>query len=116
MAVVTETMLHEASVAMESLEQAARRCANAHNRVAELEDERALIKAQCIKAMIGTPNPLSDGKAHSASSAEKIVEEHPRYQAHRQEQRDAEVERWMSLGNWEAAKLRARLAGAIIDS
>jgi hypothetical protein len=97
----------ELSIAM--IEAAADRCAQAHAEVQRLEDARAELKAQCIAEMIGKPDPLKVGGVHSASSAEKIVEIHPRYAAHRHLQNEAEVERWRALGQFSAAKRRADL-------
>jgi hypothetical protein len=114
MATISNTMMTDAALALEALELAAERCATAHNRVSELEDDRALVKAACIKAMIGTENAAT-GKPHSASSAEAVVESWPEYQRHRAAQREAEVERRRSLGQWHAAQLKARLASAIAD-
>lgn len=82
----------------------------AHGRVMVLEDERPLIKARCIEAMIGTPNPLGKpGAVHSASSAEAIVEQHQDYWQHRQKQIAAEIAKHEAAAAFEAAKLRARL-------
>lgn len=86
------------------LAAAAARCGAAHARVQELEDARALIKPQAIKRL------MEAGEATSVTAAEKIVEKDPEYAAHRARQREAEIERWAALGEFEAAKLQARLA------
>lgn len=91
----------------ESLNQAAQRCGVAHARVQELEDERALIKPQAIKRLI------ESGAATSVTAAERIVETDAEYAAHRIKQREAEVERWAALGEFEAAKFRARVAESV---
>jgi hypothetical protein len=84
--------------------------------VQELEDERPLVKSRCIAQMIGTPNPLGkEGAVHSASSAEKVVEEHPEYMDHRRKQANAEVQKIRAYAAYEAAKLSARLAVAAAE-
>lgn len=94
-----------------AITEAGERVALAHAVVMQLEDERPLIKARCIEAMIGSPNPLGKlGATHSASSAEAVVEQHADYWQHRRKQDAAEVERWRSLAAYEAAKLMARLS------
>ena len=99
-----------ASQAIADIGLAAARLAAATCRVQELEDDRALVKARCIKAMIGTPNPLGkEGALHSASSAKDVVEEHPDYMAHRGLQAEAETDRILGWATYEAAKLRAQL-------
>lgn len=99
-----------ATIAADAIEQAAERLATAMRAVQELEDERPNIKSDCIAEMIGAPDPLKPNGVHSASSAEKVVESHARYAAHRQRQASAEVEKHRAYGAYEAAKLRARLA------
>jgi hypothetical protein len=103
------TLREECELSIAMIEAAAERCAQAHADVQRLEDARAELKAQCIAEMIGKPDPLKVGGVHSASSAEKIVEIHPRYAAHRQLQNEAEVERWRALGQYAAAQRRADL-------
>jgi hypothetical protein len=83
--------------------------AAAIERVMQLEDGRALVKAEAIRRMVGTENPLN-GKPHSASSAEAIVESDAEYAGYRKQQRDAEVEKHRAYAAYEAARLSARLA------
>lgn len=101
------TLIDQARRSIELLHNAAYECAQAHNHVAELEDERALIKPEAIKRI------MEQGLAGSNSAAEKIVEQDPFYAEHRVKQRQAENLRWASLGCWEAAKLTAQLDVAI---
>ena len=95
----------EEQAARDALAGAAARCAAAHVRVAQLEDARALVKADAIARL------MASGVATSATAAEKVVERDEEYAAHRATQRAAEIERWTALGEWEAAKLRARITG-----
>lgn len=100
----------QAAAAIAAIRLAGERLAKAVCLVQLLEDERPLIKARCIEAMIGTPNPLGkNGAVHSATSAEAIVEQHQGYWLHRQKQNDAEVERHRALAMFEAAKRTADL-------
>lgn len=80
-----------------------------------LEDERPVVKQRAILALVGTDNP-TNGKPHSASSAEAVVEAHADYAAHRLAQRDAVVARIMARGRYEAAVAAARLAGGAADA
>jgi hypothetical protein len=74
--------------ALAAIDAAYRLCAEAHDRVTDLEDQRALLKPKCIAALVGQPDPLKPNGVHSASSAERVVEQHPDYAAHRQLQRE----------------------------
>lgn len=103
---LTPEQLARQSIA--SLENAAQRVAHALNTIARLEDSRALIKPEAIKRL------MESGAASSATAAEKIVEKDDQYIAHRERQRDAEVEKWGALAAWEAAKLSAELEVALI--
>lgn len=85
----------------------AHRCADALNTIAELEDERALIKPQAIRRL------MDSGAASSATAAYKIVEADPEYAAHRRTQRDAEIEKWAAAASYESAKLTAALDVAL---
>lgn len=96
-----------ARLSIERLGDVAQRVAAAMNRVAQLEDERALIKPQAIRRLI------ESGAATSATAAERIVEQDDQYAAHRLLQRDAEIDKWAALGAWEAMKLDAQLDVAI---
>jgi hypothetical protein len=97
-----EAMVARVTIAGEDL-------AHAIERVMQLEDGRSLVKAEAIRRMVGTENPLN-GKPHSASSAEAIVESDAEYASYRKQQRDAEVEKHRAYAAYEAAKLGARLA------
>lgn len=96
-----------AQQSISAIESAAAKVSSALNRIAELEDQRALIKPRAIKRL------MENGAATSATAAEKIVEQDEEYSSHRRLQRDAEVEKWFALANYEAAKLAAQLDVAI---
>lgn len=82
----------------------------------ELEDNRAAHKQAAILRLIaGGPNPLT-GKAHSASSAEAVVETDAEYAAYRALQRGAVVTTITAAGNYEAAKFRARFLTATAEA
>ena len=95
-----ETMLHDA----------AEELGDRKAREMELEDERALIKHEAIKRIVGTLNDLT-GKPHSASSAEAVVESDEAYAAHRGLQREAVRYTQLAYAKWEVAKMYARMAG-----
>lgn len=99
---------------IDDVEAAGERLAQAVARVQELEDERAIVKSQAVRRLMLTNNE-DTGKQHSASSAEKIVEVDGEYAAHRKLQRDAEVEKQRAYAQYEAAKLRAKLAVVLVE-
>jgi hypothetical protein len=86
-----------------NVEEAAKRLAIATNRETQLEDERTLIKDGGIKR-------LMEAKTFgSVTAAEKGIEFDTEYMAHRRRQREAVADRIEATGEFEAAKLRARL-------
>lgn len=87
------------------LDEAAEALADAINNETSLEDERALIKVAAVKRL------MESGAASSVTAAEKIVESDAGYALHRSQQREAVMRKQMAFAGWEAAKLRARLAG-----
>lgn len=91
---------------IDAVENAAIALGLAQNHEAALEDDRAIVKAEAIRRMIGTENPAT-GKPHSASSAEAVVEQDEQYATHRRAQRDAVLATQRAWGAYEAAKLRA---------
>lgn len=97
------------------IERAATETAAAHDRVTLLEDARAQLKAEAIQRLMQTTNPLTN-KPHSASSAEAVVETDAEYASHRKLQRSAEVDRWLTLGKYESAKLTARLDVTLVEA
>lgn len=97
-----------AETSIARIETAAERLAQAARTIQELEDGRPAEKSAAIRRLMQTENPET-GKAHSASSAEKIVETDPEYSVYRRRQADAEVEKHRAYGAYEAAKLLARL-------
>lgn len=74
-----------------------------------LEDTRPAAKQLAVLRIVGTVNPAT-GKAHSASSAEAVVETDEEYAAYRARQRAAVVERIKARAYYEASIARARLA------
>lgn len=98
-----------ATGAIEAIEAAAERLANAVRMEMELEDQRPIVKSAAIQRLLQATNPET-GKPHSASSAEKVVEADSQYDWHRQRQRMAVVETITARGAYEAAKRRADVA------
>ena len=77
----------------------------------ELEAHRAGIKAGAVARLMGEINPSSrDGKQHSASSAEAIVETDGEYAAYLLNQRNVVHAKNRAYTQAESAKLRASLA------
>jgi hypothetical protein len=95
-----------ARASIAAIEAAATWVADALNTIARLEDERALIKPEAIRRIM-------ESRGMAATPAEKIVEADPEYFAHREKQRDAEVVKWAAAGQYEAAKLTAKLDVAL---
>jgi hypothetical protein len=100
----------KARAAIAGIHVAAARVAATHTKASDLADQRALIKAAAIKRLI------ESGVASSATAAEKIVEHDEIYAAHRAAERETEIDRWLSLGEFEAAKLTARLGVALVEA
>jgi len=78
-----------------------------------LEDERCTAKRDAIVRIMQSENPLT-GKAHSASSAEAVVETDAEYAAYRKSQRQAVLDTQCAFADYEAAKLTAQLEVALI--
>jgi hypothetical protein len=74
-----------------------------------LEAQRPVEKQSAIRRMVGSPNPVN-GKPHSASSAEEVVETDPDYADHLRKQREAVFAKITCGAAYEAAKLRAKMA------
>ena len=102
------TYATQAESSIGQIEEAAERVGMAVDAVLDLEERRPLVKSQAIRRLMGTENPETQ-KAHSASSAEKVVELDADYAAHREQQRAAEVEKIRAWAALDAAKLRAQL-------
>lgn len=96
-----------AADAIEAIVDAAERVALACKVEMELEDERPIIKSAAVRRIMER-----DGIA--ATPAEKIVETDGEYNAHRKRQSMAVVEKQRAFGEYEASKLRARLAVAVV--
>ena len=91
------------------LRQAAFTLSRADNYVSALEDARALVKAQAIGRLMLTENPNGkDGKLHSATSAEAVVETDDGYFEHRERQRGAAEKADLARAEYEVAKSRMR--------
>lgn len=89
---------------------------NAGDRLAEavehetrLEDERPVQKLDAILRIMQTTN-VANGKPHSASSAEAVLETDHEYMAYRTKQRAAVVATIKARAYYEAMKARARVA------
>ncbi len=96
------------------IERAGEALADAAEREAELEDYRAGEKSAAILRLMQGANPLT-GKAHSASSAEAVVETDAEYAAYRARQRKATVATIHARVAYEVAKSRARLAAGVLS-
>lgn len=89
--------------------------ASARDAELELEDERAGEKQSAIRRVMESgDNPLT-GKAHSASSAEAVVETDASYADYKRKQRDATVRTIMTRARYEAAKYRAQLLVSVAE-
>lgn len=86
--------------------------AKAHEQL--LEDGRSLEKSAAIRRLMGTENPET-GKPHSASSAEKVVEQDEQYKKYRQIQANAVISSQIAWGDYEVAKLNAALEIALVE-
>ena len=78
-----------------------------------LEDFRPEQKVAAIQRIMTEANPLN-GKPHSASSAEAVVETDIEYKAYRQRQRDAAVRTIKAKALYAAAKAHASLAVVVV--
>ena len=80
-----------------------------------LEDHRAIVKQDAILRIMQVPNILN-GKPHSMSSAEAIVETDEEYRAHRRTQREAAIACIMTRARYDAAKFRAHLLCNLVEA
>lgn len=96
-----------AADAIEAIPEAAERVAQACKLEMELEDRRPIIKAEAVRRIMARDSI-------AATPAEKIVETDGVYADLRAEQTRAVVEKQRAFGEYEAAKLRARLAVAVV--
>jgi hypothetical protein len=76
-----------------------------------LEAKKPLQKSAAIQRLVGSENP-ENGKAHSASSAEKVVESDPTYAAFLAEVRQAVFQKIVARANYDASVAAARLAAS----
>jgi hypothetical protein len=101
--------IEHARVEVRNVAAAAERYARALETETRLHSERGLEKAAAIGRIVGTPDPLTE-RAHSATSAEKVVEQDKKYSAHLARCRLSVVERIRYEAEYEVARLNARLA------
>jgi hypothetical protein len=85
----------------------ARQLAECRERELALEDERPVMKVAAIQRLMQGVNP-TNGKPHSASSAESMVELDEDYAAYRAKQRQAVVNTIMARARYEAALYAVR--------
>lgn len=111
----TTLMIDNARELIDTIEQRGEELADAVRAEQQLEDGRALAKSAAVRRIMQTLNEET-GKAHSASSAEKIVESDEGYAAYRVAQANAVVEKQRAFARYEAAKLRARLAVSLTEA
>lgn len=88
--------------------------AGATRREMYLQACKAEKKADAIRRIMQTPNEETN-KAHSASSAEKIVESDREYRAFLASQCDAVCEKIKAQAMYDAAKLTAQLSVKLVD-
>ncbi len=87
------------------------------NEEALMEAERCVAKAAAVLRLMSQVNPTSaKGAQHSASSAEDVVETDPEYAGYLARQRDVVYRKNQAGARAESAKLRAKLAIALIES
>lgn len=90
------------------------RLAEAKERELRLEDMRPAHKMDAILRIMQGTNPLT-GKAHSASSAEAVVETDAEYAAYRAAQREATVAVIKARAYYECTIARARMAAGYAE-
>lgn len=76
----------------------------------EMEDERALIKAEAISRL------MQYGVASSVTAAEKVVEKDAEYAAHREKQIKHALHKYTVAGLYQSAIARARLAAGLAEA
>lgn len=81
----------------------------------QVEDAKPLEKSAAIFRIMGTENPETK-KPHSASSAEKIVEGEPQYEAFLRSRRKAVFEKLEASAALDAARFRVQAAIATINA
>ena len=80
----------------------------------DLEATRAVEKDAAIRRIMEQPNPLNNDKAHSATSAEKLVEGDAEYAAYLRHQRETVHQKNIAFTSMTGARLRAELAIAAL--
>jgi hypothetical protein len=102
--------LAAARATIEQVQEAGAALGHAVAQEAELQRNRPLEKAAAIRRLMDDPegNPLT-GKAHSASSAEAVVERDPAYAALCRQCAEATVQVILARAELDATRLLARL-------
>jgi hypothetical protein len=90
------------------------RLADAVEHELRLEDGRAAAKQEAISRLMQGPNPLT-GKAHSASSAEAVVETDAQYAAYREQQYAARRATMKAEAYRDVWRFRARMAAGYAE-
>lgn len=104
----TQTTLAHASEQIDTYEQAGQTFARLVVQEMELADQRPLVKASAIQRI------LDEGRATSATAAEKIVESDAAYAEHLALIRRTVLDKNLSLTRMQAERLRAQLSIAAL--
>jgi hypothetical protein len=82
-----------------------------------LDGQRSQVKSEAITRLMSQPDPQKDGKLYSATAAAEIVMNDAAFALHEADRRAATAATIRAAGQYEAAKLAARLAvsGAEIE-
>lgn len=107
---MTNTQHADAAIAAVITAANALAAAKAHE--VQLADRRSLVKSEAISRLMAMPDPQKDGKLYSATGADAIVMTDPAYALQRADEAEAAANTIRRAGEFEAAKLRARLATA----
>ena len=102
------TTTDQAQQAIDAIDVASERVANAIAAEVRAEDACAEELSALVNSLIGQTNPLTS-KPHSATSAEAAAKETVTYKAARDRRVEAEIETARARAALESAKLRAKL-------
>lgn len=98
---------------IDDIGEAARRVREATDEITHAQAECDMIVAEGLPTLIGVPNPLT-GKPHSATSAEDAIKGGARYHRAKERKLDAEGDLILARAWYDQAKLRAKLAVALV--
>lgn len=98
---------------IDDIGEAARRVREATDEITHAQAECDMIVAEGLPTLIGVPNPLT-GKPHSATSAEEAIKGGARYHRAKERKLDAEGDLILARAWYDQAKLRAKLAVALV--